>query len=104
MAHALNPNTWEAEAGGYLCSRSTWSTEQVSGQPGRATQRNHVSGAREFEARAGEMAKQLRAWADLPEHHPGFQFTEPSSGLLRHYIHTVPRHTYTPANIHTHKR
>ncbi|WP_353803043.1 hypothetical protein, partial [Acinetobacter baumannii] len=34
MAHAFNPSTWEAEAGGYLSSRPAWSTESVPGQPG----------------------------------------------------------------------
>jgi hypothetical protein len=38
VAHAFNPSTWEAEAGGFLSSRPAWSTEQVPGQP-RATQR-----------------------------------------------------------------
>jgi hypothetical protein len=27
VAHALNPSIWEAEAGGFLSSRSAWSTE-----------------------------------------------------------------------------
>jgi hypothetical protein len=27
MAHAFNPTTWEAEAGGFLSSRPAWSTE-----------------------------------------------------------------------------
>jgi hypothetical protein len=27
VAHAFNPNTWEAEAGGFLSSRAAWSTE-----------------------------------------------------------------------------
>jgi hypothetical protein len=34
VAHASNPSTWEAEAGGFLSSRSVWSTEWVPGQPG----------------------------------------------------------------------
>jgi hypothetical protein len=34
VAHAFNPSTWEAEAGGFLSSRPAWSTEQVPGQPG----------------------------------------------------------------------
>ena len=34
VAHACNPSTWEAEAGGFLSSRSAWSTEWVPGQPG----------------------------------------------------------------------
>jgi hypothetical protein len=27
MAHAFNPSTWEAEAGGFLRSRPVWSTK-----------------------------------------------------------------------------
>jgi hypothetical protein len=27
LAHAFNPRTWEAEAGGFLSSRPAWSTE-----------------------------------------------------------------------------
>jgi hypothetical protein len=27
VAHAFNPSTWEAEAGGYLSSRPAWSTK-----------------------------------------------------------------------------
>jgi hypothetical protein len=27
VAHAFNPSTWEAEAGGSLSSRPAWSTE-----------------------------------------------------------------------------
>jgi hypothetical protein len=27
VAHAFNPRTWEAEAGGFLSSRPAWSTE-----------------------------------------------------------------------------
>jgi hypothetical protein len=34
VAHAFNPSTREAEAGGFLSSRPTWSTKWVSGQPG----------------------------------------------------------------------
>jgi hypothetical protein len=34
VAHAFNPSTWEAEAGGFLSSRPAWSTELVPGQPG----------------------------------------------------------------------
>jgi hypothetical protein len=26
VVHAFNPSTWEAEAGGFLSSRSAWST------------------------------------------------------------------------------
>jgi hypothetical protein len=41
MAHAFNPSTWEAEAGGFLSSRPAWSTE--CSRTARATQRNPVS-------------------------------------------------------------
>jgi hypothetical protein len=34
VAHAFNPSTWEAEAGGFLSSRSAWSTKWVPVQPG----------------------------------------------------------------------
>jgi hypothetical protein len=34
VAHAFNPSTWEAEAGGFLSLRPAWSTELVPGQPG----------------------------------------------------------------------
>jgi hypothetical protein len=34
VVHAFNPSTWEAEAGRFLSSRPTWSTESVPGQPG----------------------------------------------------------------------
>jgi hypothetical protein len=27
VAHAFNPSTWEAEAGGFLSSRTAWFTE-----------------------------------------------------------------------------
>jgi hypothetical protein len=34
VAHVFNPSIWEAEAGGFLSSRPTWSTKWVPGQPG----------------------------------------------------------------------
>jgi hypothetical protein len=34
VAHAFNPHTWEAKAGGFLSSRTAWSTELVPGQLG----------------------------------------------------------------------
>jgi hypothetical protein len=34
VAHAFNPSTWGAEAGGFLSSRPAWSTEWIPGQPG----------------------------------------------------------------------
>jgi hypothetical protein len=41
VAHAFNPSTQEAEAGGFLSSRPAWSTK-VSSRTARATQRNPV--------------------------------------------------------------
>jgi hypothetical protein len=35
VAHAFNPSTWEAEAGGFLSSKPAWSTEWVPGEPGQ---------------------------------------------------------------------
>jgi hypothetical protein len=34
VVHAFNLSTWEAEAGGFLSLRPTWSTKGVPGQPG----------------------------------------------------------------------
>jgi hypothetical protein len=34
VAHAFNPSTQEAEAGGFLSSRPAWSTKWVPGKPG----------------------------------------------------------------------
>jgi hypothetical protein len=34
VAHAFNPGTWEAEAGGFLSSKPAWSTKWVPEQPG----------------------------------------------------------------------
>jgi hypothetical protein len=42
VAHAFNPSTQEAEAGGFLNSRPAWSTK-VSSRTARAIQKNPVS-------------------------------------------------------------
>ena len=34
VAHTFNSSTWEAEAGGFLSSRTACSTERGTGQPG----------------------------------------------------------------------
>ena len=41
MAHAFNPSTQEAEAGGSLSLRSAWSTEWVPAQPGLCYTEKH---------------------------------------------------------------
>jgi hypothetical protein len=46
MAHTFNPSTREAEAGGFLSSRSA-----------RATQRNPVSGEKKMEMHLGDAKK-----------------------------------------------
>jgi hypothetical protein len=33
VAHSFNPSTWEAEAGGFLSSKSAWSTKCIPEQP-----------------------------------------------------------------------
>jgi hypothetical protein len=44
VAHAFNPSTWEAEAGGFLSSRPEASlVYKVSSRTARAIQRNPVS-------------------------------------------------------------
>jgi hypothetical protein len=39
VVHTYNSNTWETEAGGFLISRPTWSTEWVPEQPGLYTEK-----------------------------------------------------------------
>jgi hypothetical protein len=34
VVHAFNPSTWEAEAGGFLSSRPTWSTSEFQDSQG----------------------------------------------------------------------
>jgi hypothetical protein len=65
VAHAFNPSTWEAEAGGFLSSRPAWSTE--SSRTVRATQRNPVLKKKKVNDRAREMSQRLRAVAAFPE-------------------------------------
>jgi hypothetical protein len=37
VAHTFNPRTWEAEAGGSVCSRGAWSTYRVNSRTARDT-------------------------------------------------------------------
>jgi hypothetical protein len=34
VAHAFNPSTWEAEAGGFLSARPAWSTNEFQDSQG----------------------------------------------------------------------
>ena len=49
MAHAFNPSTWEAEAGGFLSSRLAWSTQpglhRKTNQPKNQKPGSHVARA-----------------------------------------------------------
>ena len=47
MVHAFSPSTWEAEAGGFLNSRSAWSTEFQDSQG--YTERDPVSEKKNLE-------------------------------------------------------
>jgi hypothetical protein len=40
VAHAFNPSTWEAEAGGFLSSRPAWSTEKPCLEKQNKTKQN----------------------------------------------------------------
>jgi hypothetical protein len=51
VAHTFNISTGEAEAGGFLSSRPTWSTESVPGQPG--LYRETLSRKKKKKARGG---------------------------------------------------
>jgi hypothetical protein len=63
VAHAFNPSTREAEAGGSLSSRPAWSTEWVPGQPGThrgTTQRNPVSKIKKKERERKEIERDVK--------------------------------------------
>jgi hypothetical protein len=73
VAHAFNPNTREAEAGGFLSSRPAWSTERVPGSQDytekpcleKTKTKTKTTTTKEELKRvslgAGEMAQQVRA-------------------------------------------
>jgi hypothetical protein len=56
MAHAFNPSTWEAEAGGFLSSRPAWSTEWV---PERTNERTKERRKERQRQRHRKLAKDL---------------------------------------------
>jgi hypothetical protein len=65
VAHAFNPSTREAEAGGFLSSEVSL-VYRVSSRTARAIERNHVSKNKQIKnLGAGKMAWRLRAlcWA-----------------------------------------
>jgi hypothetical protein len=42
VVHTFNPSTWEAEARGFLSSRTAWSAERVPGQSGKPCLEKHI--------------------------------------------------------------
>ena len=60
VAHAFNPSTWEAEAGGSLSSRTAWSTEWVPGQPGLHRQTLSQQTKRKKKERKKERKKETK--------------------------------------------
>jgi hypothetical protein len=66
VAHAFNPSTWEAEAGGFLSSRAAWSTKWVPGQPGlhrETLSRKNKKQTNKKESIPGWGRVKLRQWA-----------------------------------------
>jgi hypothetical protein len=61
VAQAFNPSTREAEAGGFLSSRSAWSTEWAPGQPGLY---------RETLSQKKKKKKKKRIWQPFKGHTP----------------------------------
>jgi hypothetical protein len=68
VVHAFNPSTWEAKAGGFLSSRTAWSTKWVPGQPGLY---------RETLSRKTKTNKQTNKQTQKM-YNPDFQETKPS--------------------------
>jgi hypothetical protein len=64
VAHAFNPTTWEAEAGGFLSSRPAWSI-RVSSRTAGAIQRNPVSKQKQQQRTNSMMG--LKAYATIPQ-------------------------------------
>jgi hypothetical protein len=77
VAHAFDPSTQKAEAGGFL--RPAWFTKRVPGQPG--IRREALSGnpKKKKEKGAGEMAQWVRA-PDWFSEGPEFKSQQPHGG------------------------
>jgi hypothetical protein len=76
VAHAFNPSTWEAEAGGFLSSKASL-IYKVSPRTARATQRNPVSEKKKKKKKKKEIAEQVKGAHKYPltsthicTHHP----------------------------------
>jgi hypothetical protein len=83
VAYTFNPSTWEAEAGGFLSSRPTWSTEWVPGQPGLhrqtlswKTKKQTNNNNKNMGWRDGSVVKST----DCSSRGPVFNFQQPHGG------------------------
>ena len=89
MAHTFNPSTQEAEAGGSLSLRSTWSKERVPGQP-----RIHRETLSQEQGGMGETPQSYRnTTADQSGHsRQERDFAEPDSPIcsLNYVSHNSP--------------
>ena len=63
VAHAFNPSTWEAEAGGSLSSRPAWSAKWVPRQPG--LHRETLSKNQKEKERRSCVLPEERGWNNL---------------------------------------
>jgi hypothetical protein len=87
VAHAFNPSTREAEAGGFLSSRPPWSTEWVPGQPGLHRETLSRTPPHKKKAEIGSEFK-TRCVDDITGHHEqtqdctvGVEFAKEDEGL-----------------------
>jgi hypothetical protein len=69
VVYAFNPNTKEAEAGGFLSSRSAWSTKWVPGQPG--LYRETLSWKNQAKKKKKKKKLSFMAWNFLPVAYTG---------------------------------
>ena len=91
MAHAFNPSAWEAEAGGFLSSRSAWSPEWVPGQPG--LYRETLS---QWLTRASKMAQQV----SVPPSLAASVWLWDSNGRDRNNSHKLPSDLHACILVH----
>jgi hypothetical protein len=79
VAHSFSPSTREAEAGGFLSLRPTWSTKWVPGQPGlhrETLSRKKKKKKRMWDWRDGSVVKSI----DCSSRGPEFKSQQPHGG------------------------
>jgi hypothetical protein len=67
VAHAFNPSTWEAEAGGFLSSRPGL-VYKVSSRTARTTQRNPVSEKKKEKKKKRNVLSVMHMYLKVPLH------------------------------------